>query len=220
MNLKSFGCSFIYGTDLSDVGTDSAQSQPSQLTWPALLSQDLGMTYQCYARGGTGNLQILENIIHQVSVDPKSKYVIGWTWIERFDYVDVVQQPECWKTIRATSTELSAQAYYKYLHSELRDKLTTLIYIKTAVDILTANNCDFVMTYIDDLMFDQQWHAPDSVKYLQEQIRPYMTTFEGKTFLDWSRAQGFDVSATLHPLETAHQAAAKLMRPHLNHFLL
>ena len=220
MNLKSFGCSFVYGTDLADVGTDHAQTQPSQLTWPALLSQDLGMTYQCHARGGTGNLQILENLIHQVSVDPNSKYVIGWTWIERFDYVDVVQQPECWNTIRATSTEPQAQAYYKHLHSELRDKLTTLIYIKTAIDTLVANNCNFVMTYMDELVFDQQWHAPASVKYLQKQIQPHMTTFEGKTFLDWSRAQGFEISKTLHPREIAHQAAAKLMRPCVNHFLL
>ena len=80
MNLKSFGCSFIYGNELSDeVGTE-VYLNPSQLTWPALLSKQYDYGYQCYARPGSGNLQIAEKvnkrlgaeIIVSESNDPRS----------------------------------------------------------------------------------------------------------------------------------------------------
>ena len=66
MTLKSFGCSFIFGSDLADDGRDGPYATPSQLTWPALLAQHLGRDYQCYARPGSGNLQILNTILNQI----------------------------------------------------------------------------------------------------------------------------------------------------------
>ena len=62
MKLKSFGCSFIFGSELAYDGRDSPYATPSQLTWPAHLAQHLNYNYQCYARPGAGNLQILEQI--------------------------------------------------------------------------------------------------------------------------------------------------------------
>jgi hypothetical protein len=64
---------------------------------------------------------------------------------------------------------------------------------------------------MDDLIFESQWHATPAITSLQKFIRPYMTKFEGKTFLDWSRAHNYEISQTLHPLETAHVEAAKLI---------
>ena len=46
---------------------------------------------------------------------------------------------------------------------------------------------------------------------LQNYIRPHMTQFQGKTFLDWSRSHGFAESVSWHPLEPAHRAAADYM---------
>ena len=65
MKLKSFGCSFIYGTDLADDGRGFIAATPSRLTWPALLAQNLDYSYECYARPGCGNLRILEKILNQ-----------------------------------------------------------------------------------------------------------------------------------------------------------
>ena len=67
------------------------------------------------------------------------------------------------------------------------------------------------MTYQDELMFDQRWNYTPAVLDLQNYIRPHMTQFEGKTFLDWSRSHGFAESPDWHPLEQAHQAAADYM---------
>ena len=61
---------------------------------------------------------------------------------------------------------------------------------------------------MDELLFDQQWHTTAAVTDLQEYIKPQMTTFENKTFLDWSRDNGYPETAAWHPLDEAHRAAA------------
>jgi len=206
MRLKSFGCSFIYGSELAD-----NNNSPSQLTWPAHLAQSLGYQYQCYAWPGAGNLQILEQILNQVAVNDNELFVIGWTWIDRFDYYPATTGLRPWQTIMPVDTDDLAKVYYRDLHSEYRDKFTCLSYIKLAIDTLLQKNIPFVMTYTDELLFDQQWHTSPAVIHLQEYIKPYMTTFDGSSFLEWSRKKGYPETASWHPLEAAHQAAGKYM---------
>ncbi|CAB4137727.1 hypothetical protein UFOVP328_64 [uncultured Caudovirales phage] len=200
MKLKSFGCSFIYGTDLAS----------TDLTWPGLLAQHINYEYQCHARPGSGNLQILEKILNQTTTNDSAFYVVGWTWIDRFDYAEPANDQ--WKTIMPVDTDKIASNYYRDLHSQYRDKLTTLIYIKTAIDCLKQKNYPFVMTYMDELIFETEWHTTPAVIDIQNYIKPYMTKFENKTFLDFSKEKGFPISETLHPLENAHQAAFELIR--------
>ena len=225
MKLKSFGCSFIFGTDLRDHNRGVpyvTYDTSSQLTWPALLAKDLGYDYQCHARPGSGNLRILEKVLTQSGESfPTDVFVIGWTWTDRFDYtVDPTGRDHVcdlaghnlWKTITPMATDSVAQLYYQDLHSEFRDKLTTLINIKTAIDTLRQKNISFIMTYIDDLIFETRFHTTPAILNLQEYIRPYMTQFNNKTFLEFSKEKGFPISETLHPLEDAHQAAFELIR--------
>jgi hypothetical protein len=220
MKIKSFGCSFIYGSDLADDGHGFLVAEPSRLTWPSLLAQNLNCTYECYARPGSGNLRTLEKVLTQTSLNDPGIFVIGWTWIDRFDYTTIPTElmsqsdfidNEAWKTIMPMDTDNRAHNYYRDLHSQYRDKLTNLIYIKTAIDALKQNNISFIMTYIDELLFETQWQCTTVVKDLQNYIRPHMTTFEDSTFLDWSTKNGFPVSEKLHPLEPAHRAAADYM---------
>ena len=214
MKLKSFGCSFIFGSELADDGRDSPYATPSQLTWPAHLAQHLNYNYQCYARPGAGNLQILEQILNQAAVNDNNLFVIGWTWIDRFDYYPVnpaTPSRSPWRTIMPVDTDPLANTYYRELHSEYRDKFTCLSYIKLAIDTLNQKNIPFIMTYMDDLLFDQRWHTTPAVIDLQNYVKPHMTTFEGQTFLDWSKSQKFKISPTLHPLEVAHRAAGDYM---------
>jgi hypothetical protein len=217
MTLKSFGCSFIFGSELADDGRNGPYATASQLTWPAHLARALGRNYECYARAGSGNLQIMEQVLQQATnSNSEDFFVVGWTWIDRFDYYDVAdtrrQRP--WKTIMPIDTTNIAQTYYKYLHSEYRDKLTNLVYVKTAIDALKQRHIPFVMTYMDRLLFDQQWHVSSATTQLQQQIINDMTTFEGGNFLDWSRHNKYPVSDLWHPLEQAHEAAAAYMFTH------
>ena len=210
MKLKSFGCSFIFGSDLADDGRNAPCATASRLTWPALLAQDLGYDYECRARPGAGNLQIAERLLNECYKDERSLFVVGWTWIDRFDYNR--DKNHHWTTIMPIDTDHRATAYYRDLHSQYRDKLTTLINIKLAIDTLKQKNCPFVMTYMDELIFETEWHATPSILLLQDYIRPYMTKFDGMTFLDYSRKNNFEISRTLHPLETAHRAGFELIK--------
>lgn len=211
MKLKSFGCSFIFGSDLSDITTKSKKY--SQLTWPAIIAQRLDMEYWCFARPGSGNLQILERVMVQAAGDTAdSLYIIGWTWIDRFDFVHPVEN--LWHTIMPVNQDSVSKHYYRDLHSQYRDKLTTLIYIKTAVDILTQRGIPFIMTNIDQLIWEPEIYAADAIKNMQDHVKPHFKYFEDQTFLDWSRQQGFEISPAWHPLEPAHKAAADYAESH------
>ena len=215
MNLKSFGCSFIFGTDLADDGRNGIYATGSYLTWPALLAKHLGYNYKCRARPGAGNLQILENVLNHAASNNPAVFVIGWTWADRFDYVGSTPRPwfgTKWSTIMPIDTDNLAKVYYKELHSEYSDKFRTLSYIKLAIDTLKQKNIPFIMTYMDELIFDRQWHVMPGLLELQDYITPYMTTFEGETFLEWSKSKGFEISETSHPLEPAHRAGFELIK--------
>jgi len=205
MNLKSFGCSFIFGSELAD----ERNNLPSKLTWPAHLATRLGYDYQCYASSGAGNLQILEQVLNQSTTNSQDLFVIGWTWIDRFDYYPATPGINLWRTIMPVDTDNLATVYYRDLHSEYRDKFTCLSYIKLTIDTLRQKNISFIMTYMDELLFDQRWHTTPAVIDLQNYIKPYMTTFDGKSFLDWSRCNGYPETKAWHPLEEAHRAAGE-----------
>jgi hypothetical protein len=215
MKIKSFGCSFIFGTDLSDNPDSIINTRPvgqfSRLTWPALLANKLSYDYECFARPGSGNLQIAERVLNECATDSNSFFVIDWTWIDRFDYFKSDHVWQSWGTVRPNSNESAAEIYYKHLHAEYSDKLRTLIYIKTVVDLLKEKNIKFIMTYEDDLLFDQTWNTSDAVNNLQKSLSSHVTTFEGTGFYYWSKKHEFPMSATWHPLELAHVSAAEYM---------
>jgi hypothetical protein len=218
MKLKSFGCSFIFGTDLADDGKGTNRPTASKYSWPALLADRLDYEYECFARPGSGNLQIAERVLSHAVDSDSSFFVIGWTWIDRFDYTNSVinNDPQSskwrnWRTLMPIDTDDLATTYYKGLHTEYRDKLTSLMSIKLVIDTLNQKNIPFLMTYMDYLLFDSRWNYTPAVIDLQNYVKPYMTDFEGQNFLDWSRSNKFEISSTLHPLEPAHNKAAELI---------
>ena len=222
MILKSFGCSFIFGTDLADdisnqcfdFYNNGMYINPSRLTWPALLADASGHDYVSRALPGIGNLQIFETVLEEVEKKDDAIFVIQWTWIERFDYINLHKGDwdNKWNTIAPGTETDTSKLYYKYLHSQYQDKLMSLIYIKTAIDTLRQNNIPFIMTYIDDLVFESKWHTSPAIENLQTYVLPHMISFEGQNFLDWAKKKGFPISETLHPLEPAHRAAFELIK--------
>jgi len=207
MNVKGFGCSFVWGCDLSNY----------RLAWPALLAQHHGWEYNRYADSGSGNLRIAERVLNELENpepiwenDSKScLYIISWTWIDRFDHVQL--NNNAWATIQPTDTEKTSKQYYRDLHSQYRDKLTALMCIKTVQDAVLSKGHGLIMTYLDDLLFETDWHTSPAVEFLQRSIQPKMTLFENQTFLEWAKTKGHKISPAWHPLEDAHRAAADLM---------
>jgi hypothetical protein len=222
MNLKSFGCSFIYGSELSDEvlwdKTVGRNPKHSKSTWPAHLARHLNYNYLCYARPGAGNLQIAERALTHLATNEQALFVINWSFIDRFDYF-MLDNPNKfydnewneWATLMPIDETDISKIYYKQLHSELRDKLTTLMSVKLVVDTLKQKNCPFIMTYMDDLMFDKRWHTTPAITDIQDYIRPHMTQFDGLTLQQWSKKNGYPITSVGHPLEQAHAAAGQLM---------
>ena len=212
MLVKSFGCSFIFGADLSDqiLSTNNGNpDRPSQLSWPALFSKQQGHYHRCYAHSGSGNLAIANRVLGEIAQDVTALFIISWTWIDRFDYY--INENQQWSTIRPGADSDLAKTYYRELHSETRDKLASLIAIRTVIDSLKERDFSFIMTYMDELLFDREYNTTPAIQALQDYVEPYMTRFEGKTFLDWSRSRGYPESVNWHPLEQAHAAGAELM---------
>lgn len=203
MKIVSCGDSFFYGSDLQD---------PNK-TWPAVIANTLGREHVNYASAGVGNSQILQQVIQAYhDHGDTATYLVNWTWIDRFDYVSI--HDEKWHTVRPSldNPQLD-EFYYRNFHSELSDKFHSLVYISQAQEIL--KNVHYIMTYMDHLLLDQRWHAPDYVTYLQCQVRNNLKNFDGKNFLDWSRANGYSISERWHPLEQAHTCAAEYWISHI-----
>jgi hypothetical protein len=80
-----------------------------------------------------------------------------------------------------------------------------------AIDTLQQRNIPFIMTSLDELLFDQRWHVSPAVLDLQAYIRPFITDFDGQNFLEWTKRNGHLIGPGGHPLEAAHLAAGDYM---------
>lgn len=213
MIVKSFGCSFTWGTELPDEVTE-VRSYPSNLTWPALLAQHIKKDYQCFAWAGIGNFFIANSVLtHSVeSCNSNDLFIINWTYIDRFDYLtgfnatsENVARPWKWETCRPDN---NADFFKKY-HSEIRDKIASLQLIKLCIDTLLQSNIRFIMTTVDDLIFDRIWNTSVSIKFLQDYIEPYFIKFNNQTFLQYADSLGHVRTPGGHLNEHAHRDIAK-----------
>jgi hypothetical protein len=217
MKLVSFGDSFMFGTDLSDDAPDYLPGAKkswlvpcSKSTWPALLASHYQAEYLCCAYPGVGNFFILREIT-RILAEEKNKedllFCIGWTWIDRFDYLGP-NSDFIWSTVRPSLDQHHVDShYYRHLHNELTDKFHSLTWISQAIYLLEQAKVNYVMTMIDDLVFDKKFHCPCYVEHLQNSVSDHITRFDGLDFLSWAKKQDYPVSANGHPLEDAHRAA-------------
>jgi hypothetical protein len=154
----------------------------------------------------------MHKVLEQILDPQPSLFVINWTWLDRFDYMDPVD--ESFLTLRPDGDSKQHQLYYKHFYNQYHTMLTNGAWITAVIAMLQSRNIKFVMTCIDSILLETinpNWQDPRSVTLLQDRISPHLSWFDGKSFLDWSRSHGYPESAAWHPLEQAHQAAAELM---------
>ena len=214
MKIKAFGCSFIWGTDLSDAKFPLG----SYHTWPALIARARALDYKNCAIGGIGNTQIAAMIATELGEDDNadSIYVIQWTWADRFDYIDNEQM---WQTLRPSLEMAHAENYYRNLHSDFLDRFTSLQNIAATVALLNRHDQKFIMTALDTSLRDPvsaDYFHPAILDSYWNMVCSYLHWFQDLDFLSWSRKHGFAESKLCHPLEDAHVGAAQLMLPALD----
>ena len=225
--IVSFGDSFIYGYEMTN-------NDYGEKSWPGIAAEQLDLDFERRAIPGCSNESITRQILDYYSYTKNRHHlaVINWTWIHRWEFhnqhipvnitstrwgsigIDGVVNSDLW--VSGEEAECFWRIYKKYMTvDELWSKHQTLQTVAAVVHFLERHSIPYVQTYMDKLMFDTKWHAPGHVKSLQDLVKPSMQNF-GKdvNFLDWSRKQGFSITDPgLHPLEDAHEAAAKLWVP-------
>lgn len=207
MKLKSFGCSFIYGDELRDA-TDAS---PSKLTWPALLSNHLGYEYECHAKNGSGNLQILDTLLSQLAdKNNDTVYVINWTWPERYNYKNDTD----WVTLQPNQSSSEAATYYRNFHNEYVDKLTLLMCMTTAVGVLGKAKANYIMTYMKD-----EHIKPSESEFnlipLYHNLLQYLTFWDGHGFNSWCEINKFEKCPGRHWAESTQQQAFEYIKHQL-----
>ena len=218
MILGAFGDSFVFGSDLSDIQNEDCflYHISSNCTYSALIAKTINAEYYCTALPGQGNKVIADDILRAVAQHGNNMlYVINWSWIDRYEYMGTGRPGDCegWCSTLPGQDDSNSIFYYKNFYTDIDAKLSNLMYISAAVDALVSNRCNFLITYMDYLLFDKTYHCPPSIDYLQSKLQKYMSTYQGKNFLDWSIANNFDVSKHWHPLEQAHEKAAEYWLP-------
>jgi len=215
--IVSFGDSFVFGSELKN-NDDGSQS------WIGQAAKNLGANYQTHAVPGCGNDHIARQIYSYFATNSANDTlaVINWTWTNRWDFY--ITKHETWITlgptcvpdklkhlVDQTEAEDLIEFYRDRANSSLLwNKFRNLQTIYAVQSYLKSQGILTIQTYMDDHLFSTEYHAPDYVQQLQNLVRPEMSSFEGKNFVDWSRDQGFAITETLHPLEDAHVAACEL----------
>jgi hypothetical protein len=205
MKLKSFGCSFIFGDELADV----KPREPSKLTWPSLLAKDLGYEYECYARSGAGNLEILDNLLSQLDGDD-SFYIINWSFPSRFSY----RWETWWQTLIPGKDTPETKFYFQHFNDNYVDKLKLLTCMSTAVTALKSINARYIMTvmYLDHIQ-PTTWET--SLNTVYNNVVPYVTFWEGVGFNEWCDNNDVERHPNKHPTESVHIKAFEYMKSQL-----
>lgn len=222
--LISFGDSFTWGTDLSD--DDPGRQQPSKLTWPSLFANKLGLEYICLAKPGASNHEITRLFFnYSKSITKDDLIVVNWTWLDRWEYFDSnlpkhlygpthveffwLEDQHQWIQVRPGDDK--EKYYWANYHSELNDKWKSLQLVHSVKSWLDKREIPYLMTCVDMLIKDQEFHTPDYILALQREVLESILWFDKQGFVDWSRTRGYPVSAGWHPMDLAHSKAAELI---------
>jgi hypothetical protein len=214
MKLKSFGCSFIFGSELylKTKDNNATGDYLSHDSWPSLVADHYQVPHENYAWPGIGNLRILERILTQAEISESAFFIINWTWLDRIDFINPLD--ESWETLRPDGDTKLHKMYYKQFYSQYHTMLTNASYIATAINLLNIKQIPFCMTLMDTTLFDPinpDWQDPYALRALQTLIKPYIGWFDDLDFLSWSQKNNYPISDAWHPLEQAHRAAADYM---------
>lgn len=218
--IVSFGDSFVFGSEIPD-------NVDGSLAWAGLVAKELDCDYETLSVPGCGNDAIARQIYSYFSTDRSEQTlaVINWTWTQRWDFYIVAH--ETWITlgptcvpdklknlVDATQSHRLIDFYKDYANSSLLwNKMRSLQTIFGAQQYLELQGIKSIQTYMDDHLFDTQWHAPDYVRQLQDLVRPRMQDWNGTNFLEWCRQRRHQITYPGdHPLLDAHKDAARFWR--------
>ncbi len=221
-HLLAAGCSFIFGNDLAD----QQGTSPSISTFPALLANDLGLTYRCVAVPGSGSDSHVRQVIENVDQDTEL-VVVSWSYAGRFEFdFDNLG----WHSVRHLgsgqfwATEMLEQ-FQRQFYGNLTQRYQWYHYVKDIVFLqqwLTAKGIPYLFCNMDP-DFSKKSIKNSTFRTLYTEIDQDKWFFwksgkKNQGFRNWARNMGFEIALEhLHPLEHAHRASFNLIKEHLTH---
>lgn len=177
MIIVAGGCSFVWGSELSD-SPHGGPDGYSKKTFTALLAGD--DEYICVAYPGQNNIEIAEKVMFRVGGKMVDAVIVCWTWPSRNNKTDSDEE-------------------ILLLQDFLEDR--GIPYLFTAAD-----NC--IKTDNENIKWENWFWFPAGESPGQ--------TLSPRGFYQWAVENKYPVGEQKHPLEQAHQDAAKLLQGKFN----
>ena len=119
-----------------------------------------------------------------------------------------------WAVTHPRHEEKLDHYFYRNLDSDIWNLHRNLQQMHSTISLLKQNNIDFIMTCLDthySLAYNVSRYGNwvNAISSLQKQVNHHIVDFEGMSFLEWSKHEGFELGPNGHPLEKAHIEAAK-----------
>lgn len=189
--LITFGCSYTYGASLPDcLIFGPGLTTPSKLAWPEKLAEKLGIECINKANSGSGNLEILWEIL-QFKFQAGDIVIPMWSHFSR-DHIFTENTPlriNHHPSANEETKEVSKN--WLNVHSEYDHNIRNWLYIHHANSFFKSINLEFYHIFYIDFVFDNLEKIPkflkinnildasfDSIDYGQDQSHPGIKSHE------------------------------------------
>lgn len=224
MKLISAGCSFLWGSELSDE-KHCGPGGHSMKTYPALLAKDFNLDYICASYPGSANNCISRMAIDACqSVNDKKGLIVMWTFPQRIELriSDLWKNINSWHTVEPEFSEL----YFKYINSEYYEIYSILKEVVFLQQYLNSHNIPYMFLTADNNFYKHENYdrrKDRSMENLFNEIEwekwfffpPSQFDFETtapRGFYQWAVESKYPQGPEFHPLDAAHADAALLMK--------
>jgi hypothetical protein len=229
MILVAGGDSFIWGSELKD-SPHGGPNGYSHSTFTALLAKEHNFDYVCAAYPGSANNAISRMTIAACQQIKQHKFVIvNWTYPQRAEF----KVDNKWVSINSWHTELKefSESYFKHVgnseYYEIYSILKEILFLQQYCEI---NKIPYLFTTADNHFYQHENyfrrhdHDIDNLYtninwqnwfWFPSGTKEWETTAP-RGFYQWAVENKYNIGPKGHPLESAHEAAGKLIRRKFN----
>jgi len=242
--ILSAGCSFVYGSELSDCPEMYSVEKHSQKTWPALYASHNNFLYETSAFCGASNSGIVRYTINKIEISQPDFVIVQWTFLSRYEIrlnrFDLDENDSYYYAIYPyqskdfSNKEKHLDIVIEKLHPVIRDLSTfwyrfvdndisqLYYYLKSRLELanyLRYKNIPFVFCDSETINFNLLKTTSDkslvNLVNLNDDI-PFIS-FDGLGFIDYCKKNNYKFGIN-HPLDEAHVSAHDLISRELDHF--
>jgi hypothetical protein len=201
----AFGDSFTYGHELSDCPPNTYPT-PSNLSYGALVANELSAEYHCHAMGAYANNAISRRIIEALPILTQNDIaLVMWTFTIRHE---MLLSDAGWYSLMPFGTKPIEKEYFKYIDIAPHYHIgKTLKEIYISQQLLTAASIPHIfMSSETDL--SQEIQNQKNLLSTKLDLNKWIFLDQGLGFVDWA-THILNLRFRGHPTDMAHETLAK-----------